>query len=165
MRRHLRNHSSPASRANNLTPYTYPLTTCPRNLVSKTSSSSITLSSSSSVSSSPSVNLHYAQLTDSEDDSDPLPDSPSYWDATESDLEEVTCTKMNRMRLRSRSSPGVRRSSPASQGDGHNSANIAALLGPQRPRSRSCAQPGCPCGMARRPPAALHPSESQRPRK
>ena len=157
MRRHLRNHTSPATRSNSFTPYTYPLTTCPRNLPFNTSSSSITSSRSpsSSASSSP-RGLRHAQLADSESDSEHIPDTESYWDV--SDMEEAS-GRMKGLRLRSRSSPGARRTPPAFHG--HSPESISVLLELQRSRSRSCSQPGCQCTL----PAALHPSDSQRLRK
>lgn len=155
MRRHLRNHTAPSARSSNHTPYTYPLTTCPRNYSFNTSSASITSSRSpsSSVASSPRA-VRRPHLSDSEDDSEPHRDSGLYWDA-ESDVEDAS-GQMRFLRLRSRSSPGARLS-PVSFGD-HSPESVSALLGLQRSRSTSCSQPGCQCTL----PAALHPSESQR---
>lgn len=153
MRRHLRNHTSPSTRSNSLTPYTYPLTTCPRNYNFNNSSITASRSPSSSVSSSPRVPRH-VHLTDSEEDSDPTPDASRYWEA-DSDLEEAN-GRLTRLRLRSRSSPGARRSPPMS--GNRSPQSLSVLLGLQRARSSSCAHAGSQYGL----PVVLHPSELHR---
>lgn len=152
MRRHLRNHSSPSARSNNLTPYTYPLTTVPRNYSFLKSSPAISSwSPASSVSSSPRAPRR-DHFTDSENESDQSPDGDSQYGE---DVEEASGA-IQRLRLRSRSSPGVRR--PYHLYQARNPDTYSTPLGPQRSRSRSCTQPGCQCNL----PAALHPSDSAR---
>lgn len=139
MRRHLRNHTSPARPINTASPYTYPLTTVPRSLYPFSSSSNC-----GPPMHPPAAHISQYRSSDTGSDDDELSESDR-WE------QERELTKgVDRLRLRAYSASSTV-SSPRMQ----------PAVVPRRPRANSCAVPGCrgcrDCASAARP-TVLHPS-------
>lgn len=146
MRRHLRNHTSPARPLNTAAPYTYPLTTVPRSLHPSASPMS-----SSSLGHPPIAVYTRGSDTGSDEDELSESESASYRQENEHEV-EVARTAIDRLRLRAYSTSNLPAQQNPSRSPQFSPRARQSVL--HRARSHSCTVPGCACGR----PAALHPS-------